>query len=98
MSMFSQMTRKWWDISFLLDGSLVKLGLDYANWALLFIFILILFMVDLLHERGVHIRESISKQYLLFRWAIYIAAVLALLIFGIYGPSYDAAKFIYEQF
>ena len=34
----------------------------------------------------------------IFRWLIYIGAVLVILIFGLYGPRYDAASFIYKGF
>ena len=98
LSMIGQMTGKWWDLSFIVDGSLIKLGLDTANWVLLLLAILILFLVDYLHEKGVSIRESIAEQPLVFRWVIYYGAFFAVLIFGIYGPLYDSASFIYEQF
>lgn len=89
---------EWYDLSFLLDGSLNELGLDPAHWMLMFICILVLFGVDVLHEKGIHIRETIAKQHIIFRWFIYIAAVVILLIFGTYGPEYDSGAFIYEQF
>lgn len=96
--MFARMTEKWYDLSFIVDGSLIDLGLDTANWFLLLIAVFVLFAVDCLHERGVQIRESIARQNIVFRWIIYYAAILAILIFGIYGPAYDSASFIYEQF
>ncbi len=88
----------WKDLSFLLNGTLKELGLDTANWILLFIAVLVLFFVDYIHEKNVHIRETLAQQHPLFRWAIYTIAILSILIFGIYGPGYDAASFIYEQF
>jgi len=57
-----------------------------------------MFFVDYLHEKDVHIREEIMKQPIIFRWTIYILAITVILVFGIYGPAYDAAGFIYEQF
>lgn len=96
--MFVQMTKKWYDLSFIVDGSLINLGLDTANWVLLLIALFVLFAVDCLHERGVQIRESIARQNIVFRWIVYYAAILVILIFGIYGPAYDSAIFIYEQF
>lgn len=88
----------WWDLSFLLDGTMTTLGLDQANWNVLLAAILLVLCVDYLHEKGVRIREAISRQWIVFRWLIYIAAVLFILIFGIYGPEYNAASFIYQQF
>lgn len=98
LKMFYRMTRRCYDFAFLVDGSLTNLGLDTANWFLLFVANLVLFFVDYLHERGVQIREEIAAQNIMFRWVIYYAALLILLIFGIYGPAYDSASFIYEQF
>lgn len=98
IGMLRQMTEKWYDISFLVDGSLIRLGLDHANWILLIISVVILLLVDGLHERGVHIREGIARQHIVFRWIIYYAAIFSVLIFGMYGPGYDSASFIYAQF
>ena len=86
------------DFSFLFNGTLKKAGLDTGNWILLLLTLLILFLVDYLHEKGYHLRTEISKQHPVYRWMIYTTVILAILIFGIYGPGYDAASFIYEQF
>ena len=86
------------DFSFVFDGSLLKYGLDTANWILLFIAILLLFMVDYIHERDISIRDVIAEQHLIFRWVIYLSAICAVLIFGIYGPGYVTSDFIYGQF
>ncbi len=75
-----------------------SLGLHYTNWAVLIIAIVILMVVDYLHEKGVCIRDTIAKQNIIVRWAIYYAVIIMLLVFGIYGPGYDSASFIYEQF
>ncbi len=96
--MLKRTFQKWWDLSFLTEGKLLTLGLNNANWYLLLMMILLLFFVDHFHERGISFRETLSHQSLIFRWGIYIAAVLFLLIFGLYGPAYDAAAFIYGQF
>ena len=88
----------WWDLSFITNGTLLKLELDTANWILLLACLLVLFYVDFIHEKGISFRTVIARQPLVFRWLIYIAAILAILIFGIYGPKYNAADFIYQGF
>ncbi len=98
LTMYRNLFVRWWDLSFLLDGSLEQLGLDAANWNLLWFCVLLLFAADLLHEREFRIRDTVQKQHFLFRWIVLLLAVLAILVFGIYGPSYDAASFLYEQF
>ena len=80
------------------DGGLYALGLSQLDFKLGVLFILILLAVDLLHERNVQIRSWILGQALWFRWAVYLAAIFTILVFGFYGPHYDAAQFIYFQF
>ena len=77
---------------------IVSLGLNMANWGVLIAAIILLLAVDYLHENGIGIRNMISKQHLVIRWIIYYCAIIILLVFGIYGPGYDSASFIYEQF
>lgn len=88
----------WQDLSFLVNGTLQKLGLDTANWILLFIAILVLLLVDFIHEKDIHIREVVALQHPLFRWIVYTIVILSILIFGVYGPEYDVSGFIYAQF
>ncbi len=88
----------WQDPTFLINGSLLELGLDNANWILVILAVLVLFYVDYLHEKKTHIRETISRQSIVFRWLIYYGAIFAIIVFGIYGPSYDASAFIYGKF
>lgn len=76
------------------DG-IPTLGINDANWAVAFIATLILFVVGVEQERGVHIREWIGKQHLLIRWTIYIGAILCVVIFGVYGIGYSAVSFRY---
>lgn len=79
------------------DGSLYTLGLDRPNFILAIVCIFILWAVSMLQERG-SVRERISGSNIVFRWAIYYAAFFAIVIFGIYGPGYDAASFVYMQY
>ncbi len=98
LNMFGRTFQNPQDLSALTNGTLLKTGLNTANWVILAVFAVVLFYVDSKHERGVCFRSVFARQPLVFRWAIYIGAVLILLIFGIYGPEYNAAAFIYQQF
>lgn len=82
----------------LFDGTLYTLGLSQIDFWVGVLSIVAIFIVDSLHERKVHIREWILEQNLVFRWVIYFVAIFTILIFGFYGPNYDAAQFIYFQF
>lgn len=82
----------------LFDHSLLNLGIGFSDWLILLIAIFILFGVDVLHEWGGCLRQKLSEQNFLFRWIIYIAAAMGILLFGVYGPEFGASEFIYFQF
>ena len=64
----------------------------------LFVAVLVLLFVSVLQENGMKIRETIAKQNTVFRWGIYLIALIVVLVFGIYGPMYNAADFIYQAY
>lgn len=80
------------------DGTLLTLGLDAKDLTVLAAMIILLLLVDIAHERGIRIRESIASQGFIFRWVIYWNAFYLVVIFGMYGPAYDSSSFIYQQF
>ncbi len=82
----------------LVDGSLYEMGLDANNFHLLILAIFVFFVVSLLQEKGYKLRESLDRQNIVFRWAVYLTAVYAVIIFGVYGIGFDAASFIYQGF
>ncbi len=82
----------------LFDGTLYKLGLSMKNVHLMIILIVLLLVVDILHEKGVHIREQIEKTDVVFRWTLYFAGIFGIIVLGMYGPGYQAANFIYQGF
>ncbi len=75
----------------------VPWGLDEHNIIFAAISIAVLWIVDMLQERR-SLRDTLAKQNILFRWIILFAALFGIIIFGVYGPEYDASTFIYEQF
>ena len=80
------------------DKSLFKCGLDERNFLMLVICILVLIIADYFKRKGIKLHEIILKQDYWFRWIFIAFAVLFILTFGIWGPGYDAANFIYFQF
>lgn len=89
-----------WDPDFLLglNGWIFEHGVSEKEMRLLFVAVLILLVVGILREMGIKIRESLAKQNLIFRWAIVLALLAFVLIFGVYGPEYSASDFIYGRF
>lgn len=74
------------------------LGLDLDNWFVLGIALLLFLAVSVIQECGFNIRECLGRQMLPVRWAVYIVGIMAVIIFGVYGPGYDASSFIYRGF
>ena len=82
----------------LFNGDLLNYGLDYKNMIVMYIGILIVLLVDILHEQKVEFRELILKQDIVFRYAVYFTALAILIIFGVYGGEFSAASFIYQGY
>ena len=82
----------------LIDGSLYACGLDAANFTVMGIGIGILALMDILRRRGIRAERVILRQPCWFRWVWFSVCIAAVLLFGIWGPGYDAASFIYFQF
>lgn len=85
-------------VSTLLGDGICQYGLDAANLQLLVVAVLVLLAVDWLHEKNIPIRDTLARQNTLARWIVCWAALLCVLVFGIWGGTYDAAAFIYFQF
>lgn len=82
----------------LADGSLYKHGLDSADFFVAIVGLIIVVVTDLVNYNGFVIRERILKQGIWIRYIIVIVAIISILVFGIWGPGYDSAAFIYQQF
>lgn len=89
---------KGWNPWVLFDGSLLQMGLDGADMLILVISLVILFIVDFCKYQKVPLTGWLCRQGMWFRWMIYLGMLFFILIFGIYGPAYDASQFIYFQF
>ena len=80
-------------------GSLdASIAFPYEDTVILLIAIAILIVIDILIYNKVKLADNIERRSLIVRWPIYIFLLIATLIFGIYGPGYSEAQFIYFQF
>ena len=64
----------------------------------LFLCIIIIFIIDLLHEKGKSVRRLVSKRRYPVRLAFYLLLVFTIIIFGAYGNQYISSNFIYTGF
>ena len=79
-------------------GTVLKCGMDRQDFFIVLLGASAMFIVSLLQEKGIKIRESVAKQRLAVRWAAYAGLIMAIVVFGAYGTGYDAVDFIYGQF
>ena len=80
------------------DGTLLKMGLDQADWLVILAGIAVVFAADLLKEKNFDIKASLAKKSLPVRWAAFYGLIFAVLIFGAYGPGYQPVDLIYAGF
>ncbi len=73
-------------------------GFSVAQAVALSVFIVVLFIFELLHERNMTVTELTDRLPIPARSLLYAAAVLVIAVFGIWGPGYSAQAFIYFQF
>ncbi len=88
---------KTWNPWILFDGSLYRLGLSEKNCRLLVYCLIICFAIARLQEVA-NFRGRVGRQNPVFRYAFWIAMICIIAVFGMYGPGYESASFIYQQF
>lgn len=72
--------------------------MDEKSFKFMILSVILLIIVDILHNRNIHIREWVSKQSMWFRFVFYIAIIESIIVFGMWGVGYDATSFIYFKF
>ncbi len=77
--------------------TIVGIGLDGREWFICLLGMAVMLIVDLLHEKT-SVREALAGQNIVFRWFIYLLLIFSVLLWGKYGPEYNAADFIYQGF
>lgn len=87
-----QMTRELGDFT----GILEVLGDGDRN--LLIVGLLILFLVDFVHEKGISIISWVKKQETWFRYLLYIGIISSCIYLGVHSEIDEARQFIYFQF
>ena len=73
-------------------------GLSLSNLLLLVLSVCVLIFVSKKEQKGEIVFEKVEKMHIVARWAVYYALIFSVLIFGIYGPGFEASQFIYFQF
>lgn len=73
-------------------------GFTALQAIVLSICIVILFTFEVIHEKKMTVTQLTDRFAFPIRGALYLLAVMTVVIFGVWGPGYSAQAFIYFQF
>ena len=71
------------------------MGLKAGDYVIIIAGCMIVFVVSILKEKGICIRESIAAKPLVIRWVAYYGLIIGILLFGYIGATQG---FIYANF
>lgn len=77
-----------------------ELGLDKFDYAIIIFAMIVVLVASVIQEKhsSTTIREMLDKKSFALRGLVIFAGLMLVLVFGIYGPGYDPAAFVYMQF
>lgn len=81
----------------LFDGSFLKLGLGVQDYVLVLVCAAVMLTVSLLQNKG-PVRDRLTAWPAVPRYALIIAVIVIIFVFGAYGIGYDSGAFIYTKF
>lgn len=97
MSALGVMTGKLLSFSFdFKELSLLKI--DMCDLVILIIALIVVFIISILKEKGVNIREKINEKNTFIKWLIFYILIFSIFIFGAYGAGYEPVSPIYVDF
>lgn len=82
----------------LTDDLLLKYGLNKSEVCLLLLSIFVLMICDYLKWRDISLKRNIFSRKWYIQSVVFIAGLLTVAVFGVWGSEYNPAAFIYFQF
>ena len=79
------------------EGHLIEL-MGRKDLTAAFLGVAVIAFGDLLRSRGDPVGDYFDSLPAVVRWGFLYAAIAVVLLFGVYGPGYNAASFLYFQF
>ena len=80
------------------NESILNFGLSNFDFLIIIISIIFSFVIGYKKEKNVDILEKVVSSNTYLKYIIMYILILIIIIFGIYGPGYNAQEFIYGQF
>lgn len=85
-------------IFYISSDNILNFGLTDIDFIIILIFVLVLFFIGLIEEKGKNVSSNIVNGSPQKKYFVYYILIMLIIIFGIYGPGYNASDFIYGQF
>lgn len=82
----------------LTNGTVLSLGNDWQDFLIMGIGVLVVGIVEVLQEKGHTIRSELARRPVVLRYAVFLALILGVIVFGAYGTGYETVAPIYGQF
>ncbi len=79
-------------------GNKNGLGLDIRDYIVLLVGVVLIFVVGILQEKGIRIRQLIDTLPFVIKFVIFMIAALMIIILGAYGEHYGVADLLYANF
>ena len=80
------------------NHEIINLGLDIKDYLVILFALIFIFIMSLLKEKNINIRERIDNKNIVIRWIIYYAIIIAIILFAAYGKGYIPVDPIYADF
>jgi len=75
-----------------------NLKISYGGLFTLAISLLVVFVVGIINEKGINIRQSLQSKNVIFRFVLFYLLIMFIFAFGAYGPYYAPVDPIYAGF
>lgn len=74
--------------------------LTKKDYLVLILGVIVMFFVSLIQEKNpdTTLRQLLDRKPFILRYLLILVAIMVLLVFGIYGPGFNPAEFVYMQF
>ena len=81
-----------------MDGKIFMRGFDKYDLIISLVTLGIVFIISILKEKNIDIREKIESKPIWLRWIIYYAIIIYFVVFGAYGIGYVPVDPMYANF
>lgn len=97
ITMFKTLILKF-NLDFFKSNEMFNLGIDKLDYIVVLVTIVLVFIVSVMKEKGINVREYINTKPKAVRWIIYYLLIFYLIIFGAYGMNYAPVDPMYAGF